>query len=84
MARLSRDLPTNWWSLNSKLGFQSEQVLKFHKAHPGNYSKQNFMLLENWKALKGKDATYGALITAAKRAGVHEVADAVRNLVASK
>ena len=81
LATIARDHLTDWESLRPFLGLSRQQEAEIRKSYPGDYGKQKHECLEIWKEVKGKGATYGALITAAEKARDQLLADTVRSML---
>ena len=83
MATIARKHLIYWELLRPYLGLsrtkEEEIVNSYHKS----YGKQKYECLYEWKVLKGNEATYRALITAAGKAGDQLLADEVRAMVTS-
>ena len=69
---------SDWESLSPLLELSDAQALTVSQLPCEHQSR---MCLVLWKAAKGNDATYGALITAAERAGDQQLVDEVKGLV---
>ena len=80
VATIARDYLTNWESLRPYLGLSYTQEAEINKTHR-DYKKQKQECLQEWKELKGKEATYGAFITAAEEAKNQLLADGVRAML---
>ena len=81
VAVIARDHLTYWEPLRPYLGLRHKQEVYISNTYPGDYGKQKRECLEVWKKIKGDQATYGALITAAEKARDQPLADAVRDLL---
>ena len=79
---IARDHLTDWESLKSYLGLSRQQQVNIRKTY-SDYGQQKRECLEVWKEMKGNEATYGALITAAEEAKDKKLADGVRAMLAS-
>ena len=80
MATIASEFIPDWKSLRPHLGLSQAQETAIHNLFPGNYEQQKLECLSKWLAIKGIEATYGALITAAKCAGNQLLADKVKAL----
>ena len=80
VATIARDHLTDWESLRPYLGLSYTQEVEINKTHR-DYKKQKQECLQEWKELKGKEATYGAFIIAAEEAKRQQLADAVRGML---
>ena len=80
VATIARDYLTDWESLRPYLGLSHPQEAEIHKTHR-DYGKQKQECLQEWKELKGNEATYGAFITAAEEARNQRLADGVRAML---
>ena len=80
VATIARDHLTTWELLRPYLGLsrQQEEVIRNTYHH---YGKQKQECLEVWKEVKGNEATYGALITAAEKARDQQLADRVKAML---
>ena len=81
VATIARDHLIDWESLSPYLGFSRPQKEGIRKSYPGDYGKQKRECLEVWKEMKGKEATYGAFITAAEEAKNQQLADGVKAML---
>ena len=70
-----------WEPLRPHLGLGREKETAIRNSFPNNYELQKRECLHEWKQMKGNEATYGALITAAKGANNQLLADKVKALV---
>ena len=84
VATIVRDHLTDWESLRPYLGLCRPQQVQIRNSYPGDYGKQSRECLEVWKEMKGNEATFGALITAAEKAKNQQLADAVKTMLAAK
>ena len=84
VATIARKHLTNWESLRPYLGLNRQQQVVVRNSYPGDYGQQKRECLEVWKEIKGNEATYGALITAAEKAEDKQLADSVRAMLAAK
>ena len=80
VATIARDHLTDWESLRPYLGLNRPQEAEINKTHH-DYKKQKQECLQEWKELKGTEATYGAFITAAEEAKNQQLADGVRAML---
>ena len=80
MATLSHYL-TMWESLRPVLGLTHQQEEVIRQAYPEDYEKQKRKCLEVWKEMKGNNATYSALITAAEKTGNQWLTDEVKDML---
>ena len=78
LAVIARDHLSDWGSLVPFLRLTRAQEQQIARSYPGDYSKQKKECLKIWKEMKGADATYQALITAAVEANDQLLADSVR------
>ena len=69
---------TDWESLRPYLELTRQQKVDIRKSYPGDYLLQKCDCLRQWKYENESKATYGALITAAKRSQYWQLADGVR------
>ena len=74
----------DWKSLRPFLGLSRSYERKIIKSHRKDYGEQKFECLGVWKDMKGKEATYEALINAAEDANIQSLADSVRAMRKSK
>ena len=81
VAVIARDHLIRWEPLRPHLGLSHQQEEEIRQAYPGENDKQNHKCLVVWKKMKGNEATYSALITAAEVAGRSWLADGVRDLL---
>ena len=72
---------SEWESLRPFLGQSRFKERKISTSCHGDYGKQKHKCLEVWKKIKGKEATYHALIRAAEDAKDQSLADSVRALL---
>ena len=79
LAKIARDLVTDWDSLTAYLGLNRPQREEIRRSYPGDYGKQKRECLEVWKEVKGNEATYRALIKAAEEAKAQNLADNLRS-----
>ena len=84
LAIIARDHLTDWESLRPFLGLSRPQEREISKSCLGDYGKQKHECLEVWKEMKGKEATYQALIKAAEDAKAQSLADSVRAILMSR
>ena len=80
VATIAREHLTDWESLRPYLGLSHPQEAEIHQTHR-DYGKQKQECLQEWKELKGNEATYGAFITAAEEARNQRLADGVRAML---
>ena len=71
----------NWESLRPYLGLSRPKEAEIVNSYPRDYGKQKYECLHEWRVLKGNEATYGALITAAEKASHQKLADEVKAMV---
>ena len=83
LALIARDHLTDWESLAPFLGLSRPQEQQIARSYPGDYGRQKRECLQVWREMKGAEATYQALITAAVEAENRQLAGAVRNLCLS-
>ena len=77
LAIIARDHVKDWKALRPFLGLsRSKEREIVHK----DYGMQKQECLEVWKEIKGKEATYSALISAAEDAKAQRLADSVKAL----
>ena len=81
LAKIARDHVTDWKSLRPFLGLSRSNEKEIVQSYPTDYGKQKQECLEVWKEMKGKEATYSALIRAAKDAKSQSLADSVRAML---
>ena len=81
MATIISEHLINWESLRPHLGLSRKREEEIVKNYPRDYGKQKYECLHEWNLLKGNEATYGALIAAAEKAGNQLLADEVRAMV---
>ena len=74
---------TDWESLVPFLGLTRARQQQIARSYPGDYSRQKQECLQVWREMKGAEATYQALITAAEEAENQLLADAVKDLCLS-
>ena len=79
LAVIARDHLTDWESLAPFLGLSRAQEQQVARSYPGDYGKQGQECLQIWRKIKGAEATYQVLITAAVEAKDQQLADAVKN-----
>ena len=78
LAIIARDHLTDWKALRPFLGLSRPQEREIVQSYSTDYGKQKQECLEVWKEMKGKEATYQALIKAAEDAKSQSLADRVR------
>ena len=78
LAIIARDHVNDWKSLRPFLGLNRPKEKEIVQSYPTDYGKQKQECLEVWKEMKGKEATYSALIRAAEDAKFQSLADGVR------
>ena len=81
LAVIARDHLVDWEDLHPFLGLTRPQKKEIIKSFPGDYRKQKRECLEVWKEVKGDEATYRVLISAAEKAKNKELADNVMDMV---
>ena len=79
--KIAREYLTEWEKLRPYLKLSRAQEKEIKKSHPGEYGVQKREFLLTWKDEKSSDATYGAFIQAAEKAGMKKLADSVRALI---
>jgi hypothetical protein len=84
MAIIARDHLTDWKALRPFLGLSRPQEREISESCLWNYGKQKHECLEVWKEMKGKKATYQALIKAAEDAKAQSLTDSVRAILTSR
>ena len=82
-ATIARDLLVEWESLRPYLGLNHQQQVNICKTY-SDYKQQKHECLEVWKVIKGNEATYSALITAAEMANDQQLADRVKAMLVAK
>ena len=80
VATIARKHLTDWESLSPYLGLSRQQKVEIRSTFQ-DCRKQKQECLEVWKELKGKGATYGALIAAAEKADNQQLSDRVRDML---
>ena len=70
----------DWKSLRPFLGLSRPKEQEIVQSYPTDYGKQKQECLEIWKEMKGKEATYSALIRAAEDAKFQHLADCVKGM----
>ena len=83
LAVIARKRLTDWEGLAPFLELTRAQEQQITRSYPGDYSEQKRECLQIWKEMKGTEATYQALISAAVEARDQLLADAVRDLYLS-
>ena len=83
LAVIARDHIIDLQSLVPFLGLTCIEEQRIAKSYPGDYGRQKRECLQVWKEMKGAEATYQALISAAEEAENQLLADAVRDLCLS-
>ena len=78
LAIIARDHLTDWKALRPFLGLSRSKEKEIVQSYSTDYGKQKQECLEVWKEMKGKEATYQALIKAAEDAKAQSLADSVR------
>ena len=78
---IARECLADWEALSSDLGLNHAQETAIRNSFHDRYELQRRECLHKWKEMKGDEATYGALITAAESARNKLLADAVKALV---
>ena len=78
LAIIARDHLIDWKALRPFLGLSRPQEREISKSCLRDYGKQKHECLEVWKEMKGREATYQALIKAAEDAKSQSLADSVR------
>ena len=84
LATIARDHLSNWESLRPYLGLNHALKEEIRRSCPGDYGRQKQECLEVWKEMKGNEATYQALITAAEEAKEQTLADGVRAMLTNR
>jgi hypothetical protein len=84
LAIIARDHLTDWKALRPFLGLSRPQEREISESCLWNYGKQKHECLEVWKEMKGKKATYQALIKAAEDAKAQSLTDSVRAILTSR
>ena len=79
--KIATDHLTDWESLRPYLGLNRLQKKDIRMTYPGDYTMQKYSCLQEWKDMHGKEATYGALITAAESATHQHLVDGVRAML---
>ena len=77
---ITRDHLTDWETLAVFLGLTEAKQQQIARSYLGDYGRQGRECLEVWREMKGAEATYQALITAAVEAKDQLLADTVKNL----
>ena len=80
LVKIARDSLNKWEKLAPFLDLSRQQETMIANSFP-DYGKQKQECLEVWKEMKGKEATYCALISAAEEAENKELADYVLSMV---
>ena len=80
LAKISRELLTNWEELSPSLGLTGPQEESIRMTY-SNYETQKQEALYKWKRNKGNEATFGAFIAAAQGISNMQLADNVRRLM---
>jgi hypothetical protein len=80
LVKIARDSLNKWEKLAPFLDLSRQQETMIAKSFP-DYGKQKQECLEEWKEMKGKEATYCALISAAEEAEDKELAHSVHSMV---
>ena len=83
LAVIARDHLTQWKQLRPFLGLNMSQEEEISMSNQGDYGMQKLKCLHMWKTVKGGEATYQALISAAKEAKNQLLADALENICCS-
>ena len=78
---IARECLADWEALRSDLGLNRAQETAIRNSFHGKYEQQRRECLNIWKEMKGDEATYHALITAAESAKNQQLADTVKALV---
>ena len=81
LAIIARDFLNDWKVLRPFLGLSRSKEKEICQSFLSNNAKQGHECLEVWKEVKGKEATYGALIEAAENALKQNLADGVKAMV---
>ena len=84
MATIARKYLTNWQLLRSYLGLTRQQEVEIRSTYNNDYGMQKNECLQVWKEMRGIEATYGALITAAEEAEEQQLADHVKTMLAAR
>ena len=80
---IARDHLSDWEDLAVFLGLTRARQQQISRSYPGNYGGQKRKCLQVWRVMKGAEATYQALISAAVEAKDQLLADAVKDLCLS-
>ena len=83
LAIIARDHLTDWGSLAVFLGLTRARQQQIARSYSGDYGRQKRECLQVWRRMKGAEATYQALISAAVEARDQLLADAVKDLCLS-
>ena len=83
LAVIARDHLSYWGSLAPFLGLTETRQQQIARSYPGDYARQGRECLQVWREMKGSEATYQALISAAVEARDQQLADAVKDLCLS-
>ena len=81
LAVIARDNGFDWERLRPYLGLSRAHTKQIHTAYPRDHGMQRLECLEVWKEVKGKEATYRALVTAAEEARDQRLADNVKDML---
>ena len=81
LATIARDHLTDWEALRPFLELSRSKAKEILKSFSNNYGKQKLECLEEWKEMKGHEATYYALINAAEDARLQSLADNVKKML---
>ena len=75
---------TTWQDLTPYLGLDHTQAVAIRKTYFYDYDTQKREALYKWRQIKGDEATYRALITAAKKIPNMQLVGKVKDLLQAK
>ena len=84
LAIIASDHLTHWEALCPFLDLGRQQKKEIRNSFNGDNGKQKLECLEVWKEMKGKKATYSALIKAAEDALAQNLADSVKDVLTKR
>ena len=73
-----------WEELSPFLGLKSTTNVVVKNNNSGDYAKQKMTFLREWKKQRGHEASFGALIEAATKAGNKLLADNLKDMLINR
>lgn len=83
LATIAREYLTRWKEISPYLGITAQEEEEICESFR-SYGDQKREALKLWKRKKGKEATYGAFIAAAKKVGNADLADEVEKFALTR